>query len=66
MKESTLPNFDPVHDVMHYERQALDAIFSPKNVAVIGATESQGTVGRTLLWNLMLFPIMTRYFLLKH
>jgi acetyltransferase len=56
MKESTLPNFDPVHDVMHYERQALDAIFSPKNVAVIGATESQGTVGRTLLWNLISNP----------
>lgn len=56
MKNSTLPNFDPVHDVMHYERQALDAIFAPKNVAVIGATESQGTVGRTLLWNLISNP----------
>jgi acetyltransferase len=56
MKKSTLPNFDPAHDVMHYERQALDAIFSPKNVAVIGATESQGTVGRTLLWNLISNP----------
>jgi len=56
MNKSTLPNFDPVHDVMHYERQALDAIFSPKNVAVIGATESQGTVGRTLLWNLISNP----------
>ena len=56
MKNSTLPNFDPVHDVMHYESQALDAIFAPKNVAVIGATESQGTVGRTLLWNLISNP----------
>lgn len=50
------PTFDPVHDVLHYERSALDAIFSPKNVAVIGATESAGTVGRTILWNLISNP----------
>ena len=34
----------------------LDAIFSPKNVAVIGATERQGSVGRTILWNLISNP----------
>jgi acetyltransferase len=34
----------------------LDAIFSPKNVAVIGATERQGSVGRTILWNLISSP----------
>ena len=39
--------FDPVHDYLHYERQPLDAIFAPKNVAVIGATETEGSVGRT-------------------
>jgi acetyltransferase len=48
--------FDPVHDTLHYERQALDAIFAPKNVALIGATENPGTVGRTVLWNLMSNP----------
>src|ERR1700687_310309 len=32
--------------------KALDAFFSPKNVAVIGATEKVGSVGRTALLNL--------------
>ncbi len=53
---TSLPTFDPVHDVLHYERQTLDAIFIPKTVAVIGATENPGTVGRTLLWNLISNP----------
>jgi acetyltransferase len=47
------PGFDPAHDVLHYGRQALDAIFAPKSVAVIGATETPGSVGRTILWNLI-------------
>ena len=29
---------------------------APKNVAVIGATERQGSVGRTILWNLISNP----------
>lgn len=41
------------HDVLRYERNPLDVIFAPRNVAVIGATEEQGSVGRTLVWNLM-------------
>src|SRR5512142_972569 len=56
MEKASLPTFDPAHDVLHYERQALDAIFAPKNVAVIGATETPGTVGRTVLWNLISSP----------
>lgn len=44
------------HDVLHYERNPLKAIFSPKNVAVIGATEREGSVGRTILWNLINNP----------
>ncbi len=48
--------FDPSHDILHYEQQPLDAIFAPKNVAVIGATETPGTVGRTILWNLISNP----------
>ncbi len=39
-----------------FEHPGLDAIFFPKSVAVIGATESRGTVGRTLLWNLITSP----------
>ena len=56
MDKVAIPSFDPAHDVMHYERQALDSIFAPKNVAVIGATETAGTVGRTVVWNLISSP----------
>jgi acetyltransferase len=37
-------------------QQPLDVFFKPKTVAVIGATENPGTVGRTLLWNLVTSP----------
>ena len=47
------PGLDPAHDVLHYGRQALDSIFAPKSVAVIGATETPGSVGRTIVWNLL-------------
>ncbi len=41
------------HNVLRYERNPLDVIFAPKSVAVIGATEREGSVGRTIVWNLM-------------
>ncbi len=48
---------DPAHDVLRGDqRNPLDCIFAPKNVAVIGATEKMGSVGRTVLWNLMSTP----------
>lgn len=53
---STLSNTDPVSDIWRQSRQPLDAIFSPKTVAVIGATERFGSVGRTVLWNLISSP----------
>ena len=37
-------------------RHPLDAIFLPKSVAVVGATEKPNSVGRTVLWNLMSTP----------
>ena len=40
----------------HQRNQPLDVFFSPKTVAVIGATENPGSVGRTLLWNLVTSP----------
>src|SRR6516165_5523505 len=40
----------------HERTQPLDVFFSPKTVAVIGATENPGTVGRTVLWNLVTSP----------
>lgn len=36
--------------------QGLKAIFSPQRVAVIGASEREGSVGRTILWNLISNP----------
>jgi acetyltransferase len=47
---------DPAHDILRTEGQPLDIIFSPKTVAVIGATEQADSVGRTLLWNLVSNP----------
>ncbi|MCC7519210.1 MAG: bifunctional acetate--CoA ligase family protein/GNAT family N-acetyltransferase [Verrucomicrobiae bacterium] len=41
---------------LRHERQPLHAIFAPRTVAVIGATEKAGTVGRTILWNLISNP----------
>ena len=37
-------------------RDPLDPIFNPKTVAVVGATEKEGSVGRTILWNLLSSP----------
>jgi acetyltransferase len=44
---------DNALDVLRYAHQPLDAIFAPRSVAVIGATEREGSVGRTILWNLI-------------
>ena len=38
------------------DHHPLDSIFAPKSVAVVGATEKVGSVGRTVLWNLMNTP----------
>ncbi|MBE0625567.1 MAG: bifunctional acetate--CoA ligase family protein/GNAT family N-acetyltransferase [Burkholderiales bacterium] len=47
---------DRTLDVLRFERDALRAIFAPKSVAVVGATEKEGGVGRTVLWNLISNP----------
>ncbi|MBM3890470.1 MAG: acetyl CoA synthetase subunit alpha, partial [Verrucomicrobia bacterium] len=50
----TTPIADPSVDVLRKgQRKPLDAFFAPRSVAVIGATETPGTVGRTILWNLI-------------
>lgn len=38
------------------QHHPLDAILAPKSIAVIGASEKAGSVGRTLLWNLISNP----------
>ena len=50
------PTTDPSYDLFSSRRQSLDAIFQPSTVAVIGASEQAGSVGRTLLWNLISNP----------
>jgi acetyltransferase len=47
---------DPSSDVLQVEHHPLDAFFHPQSVAVIGATEKEGSVGRTILWNLLSSP----------
>ena len=44
------------HDVLRTGESPLDLIFAPKAVAVIGATERPGSVGRTILSNLLSHP----------
>jgi acetyltransferase len=53
---TSAPPTDLAHDVLRQERQPLDVFFSPRNVAVVGATEARDSVGRTLLWNLIQSP----------
>ena len=44
---------EPAHDILHQTRKhPLDPICAPKVVAVIGATEKPGSVGRTVFENL--------------
>lgn len=44
------------HDVFRQESHPLTPFFRPRTVAVIGATEAPGSVGRTLLRNLLGTP----------
>jgi len=50
------PGGDPAHDVLRAERHPLDAVFNPKCVAVVGATERAGSVGRRVMWALLTSP----------
>lgn len=44
---------EEAHDILHQVRpHPLDPIFSPRVVAVIGATENKGSVGRTVFQNM--------------
>lgn len=44
---------DPSHDFLRAEPRPLDALFRPERVALIGATERVGSVGRTVFENLL-------------
>ncbi len=58
---------ETAHDILRGRRGPLDPFFAPRSVAVIGATETPGSVGRTVVSNLMrqpfggtLFPVNPR------
>jgi acetyltransferase len=46
----------PALDVLRAEAHPLDPIFNPKSVALVGASERAGSVGRNVLWNLLSSP----------
>ncbi|WP_074310528.1 bifunctional acetate--CoA ligase family protein/GNAT family N-acetyltransferase [Singulisphaera sp. GP187] len=50
------PGVVPNLVVLQSRRQPLDAIFAPRTIAVVGATEQAGSVGRTILENLFRNP----------
>ena len=47
---------DRIADVLGVTRNPLESFFAPASVAVIGATEKEGSVGRTVFWNLISSP----------
>ncbi|MCW5979816.1 MAG: bifunctional acetate--CoA ligase family protein/GNAT family N-acetyltransferase [Bryobacteraceae bacterium] len=47
---------ETAHNIYQRRTNPLDVFFKPKNIAVIGATEAPGSVGRTTLWNLISTP----------
>ena len=62
--EPTRGSLTPSTVFRYQQRHPLHAIFAPKSIAVVGATEKAGSVGRTLFWNLisnpfggMVFPV---------
>ena len=53
---TTQQTTDRTYDILRTEYEPLNCIFAPKTVAVIGASDRKGSVGRTLLWNLISSP----------
>ena len=47
MKPSKPPKLEAAHDILRGRQHPLDVFFAPERVAVIGATENPGSVGRT-------------------
>ncbi|MCI5051811.1 MAG: GNAT family N-acetyltransferase [Simkaniaceae bacterium] len=45
--------FDPSQGFINFPPQSMDAFFHPKSIAIIGATEKQNSVGRTIVTNLI-------------
>ncbi len=52
-EENHIHNTDPSQNFISEPYEPLNAIFKPKNIAVIGAKDDLGTVGRTIMANLL-------------
>ncbi len=56
MRSAVAHRVGAAHELLpHARRNPLNALFAPKSVAVIGATETEGSVGRAVMENLRLF-----------
>jgi acetyltransferase len=55
-KISKPPVQDRAHDVFRSEDHPLNAMFAPRTVAVIGASEKRGGIGRAVVWSLVSSP----------
>ena len=62
MTDPTRAQQDPIPAPRSFAHTPLDAIFAPRSVAVIGATESAGSVGRSIFWNLVNSPFAHKVF----
>jgi acetyltransferase len=54
--KTPMPITESVHEILLPRNQSLDVFFAPTTVAVIGATNTVGSVGRTILSNLVSHP----------
>ena len=52
---STSPVTKPFRRRIDHHRARLDTMLNPRTVALIGATEAQNSVGRTIMENLLAF-----------
>lgn len=55
-KLNNAPVQDRAHDVLRSEDHPLNPLFAPRTVAVIGASERQGGIGRAVVWSLVSSP----------
>lgn len=56
LKPVKKPIADRSQDVYRLSSRPLDSLFKPKSVAIVGATEKIGSVGRSVFWNLLRNP----------
>lgn len=56
MKPTPATKPESAHDILKQSSNLLTPFFTPRNVAIVGASETPGSVGRTTLWNLISSP----------